>query len=369
MDAEKKNDLDALIAQRESEQIEQAVDADVEVAASPEEVRSTVVRDYLRQELGYDLDDDTTDEDLAPQLAGLIRQTAEDRQKWSQFEKERAELEELRKLRDQLQAGKQEAEQPKQSKPEEKAKPKSALEYDPEWETAAEYDPQTRSWVPKDKYGTWGETAARKLNEFEKVKHERAALIVSNPLEYMKLAGIDDILAEYESKYEKLADERAKSYVEKLRDEILSQRQQDQIESFFQQNKATFFELDAKGNPKVDPLTGAPVRTGVGELYVEAAQEARDLGVNDEARIHAYALKRSQREMTPSEQAKSEKTTKTTEKKDRETFLRKAAAKQPLGDREGHRIAAAKGDFLAESELSFKEMLLRDHPEFAEKSR
>jgi hypothetical protein len=325
-----------------------------------EEVKSTFLRDYLKSQLKIDISDDLTDEDIAPQLIGLAG--------------ENRKLQEEANYYKQL-ASKQSQEAPERKtaapQPEEKKSKWSSMDYDPDWEKAAEFDPETRQWVAKSKFGTWGVEAAGKLNEYTRHQTDRARRLTTDPFGAVREAGLDEYLSKYREDLLKEVREQQQAALREWSGATQFDKERESMEKFFVDNRKDYFKTDADGEVLTD-MNGDAVLTDRGKSYRAAVIEAREeLGITHPRKVHQYALKVSAAAYPVTKTAptngEQKKTATERNKEQKKKFLERGRTKSTtrLAGRDGSvRSARERGDAQNRG-LSFREMVLQD-PDNAE---
>lgn len=378
-------DLNELIRQslanneiEDDDEIEQEVEqAEVEQPSEP--VRQRVLAEYLKNEFKYEIPEDATDEDLTKSVGDVIRgyektlgEAKTYREQLAEREKQLAEYLESRQQFDEWRAAQTKA-------PEKPPEPKKVglppLELDEDWYRAAEFNQELGRYVGIDKFGSWGETAASKLNEYAKAKSDRATRLVNDPASYLLESGLEDRLRAREEALEAKFQEQLNAYKESLKTDLQAVKQEEKLEQFFEKNASVFFETGADGSFRRNPTTGQPLTTEAGRAYADAATYARDeLGLSDKVLVHKHALREAQKYMTPKQEKAAEKASVEVEKEieaeeesaektppqdKKKRFVERAKAPaRPPASREGNRIAAAANE-VPDNDLDFKAMALR----------
>lgn len=325
--------------------------------SSPEPTKSTFVRDYLRDKLSVDLSEDLTDEDIAPQFVETLS------------ENKRLQ-DELAYLRQQVkESSHKTAKEPEQAeRPTEKPRKWTSVEYDPDWERAADYDAETRQWVPKSKFGTWGVEAAGKLNEYARAQTERARKLTADPFAAVREAGLDEYLEEYRQKIIEEVKQQQEAALREWTGASVFDKERESIERFFEEHGADYFRVDKTGAVLRD-VNGSPLLTKRGEAYRAAVTEARDeLGITDIRKAHNYALKVSSAAVPSAKKADEPAKTPTERNKEQKRkFLERGRTSKTtrLASREGSVLSAKKRGEAQNQGLSFRDMVLQD-PDNAE---
>lgn len=161
--------------------------------------------------------------------------------------------------------------QPQPAQAPEKPKAWEAPEFDPQWMQLVRPDETTGRYIPANAYIS--PEIAEKVNRYNDWRRNAVNEFIQSPMQVLEKAGLKEQLTQLR---------------QEIRQEIfqeLESRQQEQtvtgtVQQWVQQNRSLLFQCDPSGQPLVG-FDGAPVRTPVGEAFVEYARRGREMGVPD----------------------------------------------------------------------------------------
>lgn len=350
--------------------------------------KSTQLRDYLKSQYGYDLGDDVTDDQLLPQVGKVIsnyQAMEEELKKRAQKEEygNKAVQDYLRNA-EQFHQWRQAQEAESKSKPE-GDKPKEGrkwnpIKYNPEWEKRVKWDEKANRFVPATEFDS--PLVADEANRWYQYQNEISKRIASDPWGLALEAGGEEHLNKLREEFKQEIEQTRQAIVHEIEGRTRAAQAEQQIASFFEANMDEYFNVDDKGQVKIDPVTRSYSLTPKGQAYLAAEQEAHDrFGMTDPAMIHEYAYRQSSlvpnerprpKEETVEESHQKEEVAKEVE--DAAASRRNRDAKRKFLERKSDRpnaprqaVSAAAGE--AEGGTmggsSFLEMALRD-PDNAE---
>lgn len=164
-----------------------------------------------------------------------------------------------------VQAASPQPNQPNQPAPQ-PARP-AAPEWRTEWESLVRLDDRTGRFVAVDPLAT-NPLVVERANEYASWRRQRAESMLRDPIGTLRAEGLDQILQQHREQV-----------IQELEQRTLASQQAEEAEQitqqFLEQNRASFFQLDAQGNPITNPINGQPALTPVGTAAAQHAQVFR----------------------------------------------------------------------------------------------
>lgn len=246
-------------------------DPDDEPASPPARTRksSTVVRDYLREN-NFDLDDDTTDDDLLPEFVSLHEQNRKLAEELEQRKARDPFLTEYLQHRDDFQGFLKTRKKPEgedaadTDDPEKPKKQKWAPpKYNPEWENRVKWDEKEARFIPRTQYDS--PSVAEEANRWyahQKAVQRRAA---EDPWGLALEAGGEDYINQR-------IEEAVKKALAETNTTIQSKGIDAEIDEFLETKG---FDRDEDGRLK--KAGGKPAMSAAGKAYISAVNDALDL--------------------------------------------------------------------------------------------
>lgn len=259
--------------------------------------------------LGYDIDEDATDDDLAEAL--IERSTRLDQ---ARQEAERKATEVAERLSKQAEQ-KPKEETKAEDKPKRERKLKPLAKPDPELEMLVEFDADAKRYVGKDKFGSAGQEAAKQFNAYAAERAKRAEAMIEDPTSLL----LDDLSDEIDRR----AEEKARAVLASLRQEQEASKQQADASTretrwvtYMDSVKDKLYKLNPDGSIK-KTINGDPVFTEAGLLF---AKEYNDRIADarpevDPVDIAKKAYSSIERVITVAQTVKKDKPQETVEKK------------------------------------------------------
>lgn len=255
--------------------------------------KSTVVRDYLRTQFRYDLPDDLSDEDLAPQIGQILQQLGETRRQLDEeatrarhWEAQIAEMRSRQTATPAPAAPAAQAQPPVQQPADDNRW--RELAFNPEWEFNTEWSSEENAWVPKGRYTS--PQAAIDRNAYDRAARERARALTENPWRAAWESGGRKEIERIQKEINERLDRMEQATVQKAVQHQAQVRELDEIDAYFRDNQRLFFICDDNGQALRDPATNSYLMSDYGKVYQGAAREAQDsYGISDRKKIHQYA--------------------------------------------------------------------------------
>lgn len=292
---------------------------------------------------GIELEGD--DESVVKQLAGVVKAKQEAE------EKVRLREQDLYQYQEELNRLKKPAEVKEQPKP---AKKKwEPVEIPPQYLQFVKEDGRTGLVVPKEGLGPLAAEAARIVNQARQEEERRARRLVSNPIETLLEAGLDDLLQERLGKTIEALESKIQESLSRRQFEAREAQESEAINKFREQHKAELFHLNEKGEIRYG-IDGAPALTKAGEVFVNEMREAMGRNVDPIYAMNtAYKIAKAS---APVQEAPEKKKESFLDKARREvTGNRKPSQATPPGEEDsffsaGYTFADAVRDFKAKQE-------------------
>jgi len=306
----------------------------------------------------YQLDDDVEEEELADALLEQLKRLQE-----SNKEAERRALEAEQRAQEALAKIKEREEKPApkaetEDKPAAKTRRLAPITPpDPELNALCEYDAELKRFVGKEKFGSVGAEAANKLNAYKAARDQRFEMLVSEDFTSI-------IRDEMRDEIERIADEKAKAYLEQLQAEqkkvtaaTQAEKQEAEFVGFMETIKDKLYKVGPNGEIKKNLITGDPEWTDTGNRFRDIYVQLQEVNPNaSQATLVKKAYDIVSKFSAPVEPPKDTKQ-ETAEKKKRFLEKRKHESGVPTGSAN---VATTKDKFSSGNKVSLLSAMLED---------
>lgn len=140
-------------------------------------------------------------------------------------------------------------------------------EWREEWSSQVQWDAAKGRFIGVDEFTS--PLVVERANERKAWEQHRAKELISNPVEYLKSAGLKEELAA-------LKDEAKREVLAEITSQQDHQRSRAVAENFIERNRHVLGVYDQSGREVIDPSTGKPALTQLGLLAMQTAEGFRN---------------------------------------------------------------------------------------------
>lgn len=234
--------------------------------------QTLAVRDLISQS-GMNAADFNDDQEAVQALIGAVQEFRQ----YRPFIQQGQEYRQLQADKD-FQAWMQQrrqAAQPQQAQPAQAPPKWSMPKYDPSWELLTRWEPQLGRYVVIDPVNV-SPTVAEARNAYHQAQRENLNRLLENPTDTIWGAGLE---------------EKINAALQKQMEQVQAMlTQYDTVkynQSYLEQNKQYFYNLDANGQPLYD-TNGNESLTDMGKFALQSAMQARQFGIQHSLQIQQY---------------------------------------------------------------------------------
>ena len=258
----------APVIESDATEVETDDSSETDAGGSTEaEVRSKPLRDRYTK-LGYKVDDDTDEDDLAEATLARLAQLEEDNRRLNEAIKAEQAA--------RTEKPKPEIAEPKKESKQERARKLSPIpKPDQELSALVEFDEDTKRFVGKDKFGSAGAEAAKLFNDYQAQRNSRAELWFDDPVS----AVIEDAGDEIDRRVEEKLQAYFKSIEQKQAEKsVVEEREKSEKElvGFLESIKEELYELTPTKQIK-RTISNQPVFTEAGKLWLQEYESIQAL--------------------------------------------------------------------------------------------
>lgn len=261
-----------------AEESDGAAEADKEVKpASPR-----VVAEKLKK-LGFDIDDETTDEELVEAL--LVRQTKIEQAAKAAEQKALEAEKRVQELATKKPEPDAKIEKPAEPAPDVKPKrkaPPALVRPDEALQGLVEWDDETRMFVGRDRFGAAGIEAAKQFNDYRAARLKREQELIDDPESL--ISGLSEDLEErLKAQTEAMLEARLQAKLDEIRkqqeealgktsQQTAQQKEEAEFTTFMESVKDKLYRLTPDGTVR-QTLDGEPAWTDAGKLFRDEFNE------------------------------------------------------------------------------------------------